>query len=191
MTIAEHLSVFVAIVIGLAFSTLAMNLHRLLVAGRAVKWDWLTPLLAIFMLFVTVSYWWASFYWHAKAEALTIGQFIPDLINLMLFFLAVAAVLPEHVPEEGLNLRAFYFERARYVWALMVLTVLVAGLTNAVRNPAGTSAHDWIVGVGLNIACAALFALLTVSKRVWLHGAVLVIALAVSIGINLGQTIGG
>lgn len=191
MTIAEHLSVFVAIVIGLAFSTLATNLHRLLVAGRRVKWDWLTPLLATFMLFVILSHWWASYYWHAKDQILTIGQFLPDLLNLMLFFLAVAGVLPESVPEEGIDLRAFYFERARYVWTLLALTVLAAAATNAATNPPGTSLHDWFVGVGLNLGFAALVALLIVSRKVWLHGLVLVSVLIVSVAVNLGQTIGG
>lgn len=116
---------------------------------------------------------------------------MPDLINLMLFFLAVAGVLPENVPEEGIDLRAFYFERARYVWTLLALTVLAAAATNAVTNPPGTSVHDWVVSVGLNLGFAALVAMLIVSRKVWLHGLVLVSVLIVSVAVNLGQTISG
>ena len=64
--------------IGLAVSTLAINFHKLMTARAPVRWDWLSPLLALLMLFVTVSYWWASYSWHTGAKTLSIAAFLPD-----------------------------------------------------------------------------------------------------------------
>lgn len=50
MTIGESLIVFMSIIIGLAVADLAFSLHRLLRRGRAIRWDWLMPALALVVL---------------------------------------------------------------------------------------------------------------------------------------------
>lgn len=188
MSIREHVSVFIAIIIGLAVSVLTMNFYRLIVAGKKVKWDWLSPLLAVFMLFVTVSYWWASYSWYSKATTLGVYQFLPDLLNVIMLFLAVAGVLPETVPARGIDLRRFYFERSRFVYGIMALCIAEASLLNVVR------AHDksWagvIDALNINPVFMVMFAVLALTRRVWVHGVLLIVALCGSVGINLTATI--
>lgn len=188
MSIREHVSVFIAIIIGLAVSVLTMNFYRLIVAGKKVKWDWLSPLLATLMLFVTVSYWWASFTWYAKARTLMVGAFLPDLINVILVFLAVAGVLPETVPARGLDLRRFYFDRSRFVYGIMALCIAEACILNVVR----TRDHSWagiIDALNINPIFMVMFVVLALTKRVWVHGTLLIVALCGSVGVNLTATI--
>jgi hypothetical protein len=190
MSIAEHVSVFVAIVIGLAVSTLALNFHKLATAGARVRWDWLSPLLAVLMLFITVSYWWASFYWHAGARTLTIAAFLPDLLRVLLLFLAVAATLPDEVPAGGIDLRAFYFERARYIWTVQTLNVALSIAINLGQTPPAASAWGWLVGIGFNGLLLVAFPVLIVTRRAWAHGLVIVGTFVISAGINLVERIG-
>lgn len=191
VSITEHVSVFIAIVIGLAVSVLATNFYRLLVAGRRVKWDWLSPLLATLMLFVTVSYWWASFYWYAQARTLTVGAFLPDLTNVILVFLAVAGVLPESVPARGLDLRRFYLDRAPYVYTMLALGIAEACAINVYRFAKANTLQGWIDALGVNPLYMVMFAVLIFTRRVWLHTLILTIALTGSVSINLGASIGG
>lgn len=191
MSIAEHISVFVAIVIGLAVSTLAINFHKLMTATGPVKWDWLSPMLAAFMLFVTVSYWWASFYWHAGAKTLTVAAFLPDLINVLLLFLTVAAVLPDEVPKQGIDLREFYFRRARYIWTVQTLNVAVSIVINLCRYPPGATLSGWIADVGFSGVLLIAFAALIFTRKVWAHGLVIAGTMTISAAINLVERIGG
>lgn len=190
MSIREHVSVFIAIVIGLAVSVLATNFYRLAVAGKRVQWDWLSPLLAVLMLLVTVNYWWASYNWYAKAQTLSVGAFLPELSNVLLLFLAVAGTLPEEVPARGLDLRKFYFERAPFVSAMLALGVAEACVLNVYRS----DDHSWAGVLGalnVNPLYLVMFTVLIFSKRVWVHGPILIIALVGSAAMNLTETIGG
>ena len=142
------------------------------------------------MLFVTVSYWWASYSWHTGAKTLSIAAFLPDLANVVLLFLAVAAILPDEIPAEGIDLRAFYLARARYLWTVQTLAVAMGIAINLARHPPAPTLAGWIAGVGFNAVLLVAFAGLIVTRRVWVHGAVIVGTLAISLAINLVERIG-
>lgn len=121
MSLVERVDVLVAIVLGLALAELGTSLHRLMRAGKRVRWDWMSPALAFVMLLEVVQFWWLSQGWYASATELRLIEFLPRLIVLLLIYLLAAAVLPDEVPEQGLDLRAFYLESSRYFWTLVVL----------------------------------------------------------------------
>ena len=126
MSLVERVDVLIAIVLGLALAELGTSLHRLMRAGKRVKWDWMSPALACVMLLEVIQFWWLSQNWYASAAELRLLEFLPRLVVLLLIYLLAAAVLPDEVPERGLDLRNFYLASSRYFWALVVLlTVLI------------------------------------------------------------------
>jgi hypothetical protein len=124
MSLVERVGVLVAIVLGLALAELGTSFHRLMRAGKRVRWDWMSPTLAFVMLLEAVQFWWLSQSWYANATELYLIEFLPRLLILLLIYLLAAAVLPDEVPEEGINLRTFYVETSRYFWALIWLLTL-------------------------------------------------------------------
>src|SRR3954467_10261189 len=124
MSLVESVAVLVAIILGLALAELATSFHRLMRAGKRVQWDWMSPALAFVMLLETVQFWWLSKAWYANATELRILEFLPRLLLLLLIYLLAAAVLPDEVPEDGVDLRSFYVDSSRYFWALVLLLTL-------------------------------------------------------------------
>lgn len=161
MSLLERVDVLVAIVLGLALAELASSFHRLMRAGKRVRWDWMSPALAFMMLLETVQFWWLSQAWYASATELRLLEFLPRLILLLLIYLLAAAVLPDKVPEEGLDLRAFYIDTSRYFWVLIaVLTVFIMIFVVPANSQSdylgGLARHELIDCIALAIAALAL-----------------------------------
>lgn len=152
MSLIERVAVLVAIVLGLALAELGTSFHRLMRAGKRVKWDWMSPALAALMLLETVQFWWLSQRWYADATELRLLEFLPRLLILLMIYLLAAAVLPDEVPETGIDLRAFYVKTSRYFWTLIVLLTLSIMVFLAPTNQ--TLVLDTIV---LVVALLALF----------------------------------
>lgn len=148
MTLVERVAVLVAIILGLALAELATGVHRLMRAGRRVRWDWMSPALAFAMLLETVQFWWLSQAWYANASELRLIEFLPRLVLLLMIYLLAAAVLPDKVPEKGIDLRAFYQETSRYFWSLVLLLTLSIMVFLA---PAG-GPSDYLGGVSRHLA---------------------------------------
>lgn len=171
MSIAEYVSVFLAIIVGLAVADLATSFHRLMRARTRVEWDWMSLALAVVMLLETVLFWWGSFQWYRDATAITIGTFLPDMALFLLLFLAVAAVLPDEVPEQGLSLREHYFSTASYFWALMALMGLLVVFVLARRHAAGATLPAMLAAQWPNLVLTFVMCLLAFIRRPWLHKA--------------------
>jgi hypothetical protein len=169
MTVAEYLSVFLAILVGLAVADLATSFHKLMRARERVEWDWISLALALVMLLEIVLFWWGSFHWYRTAAHMSIGKFLPDLLLFILLFLAVAAVLPDEVPADGLSLRKHYFATAPYFWTLMVLMAFIVVFAVGPRYAPGASLPELLLAQWQNIALAAAMALLIFIRRPWLH----------------------
>ena len=123
--VSEYVSVFVSIIVGLAVADLLISFHRLLRAGHSVRWYWLLPALAIYLLLVIVAFWWGSYVWLLHIQTLTMVSFLPTLLAAIAIFLLTAAVLPDEVPQGGLDLRAWYLQSSRQIWILASLALLL------------------------------------------------------------------
>jgi hypothetical protein len=128
----EFLLLFAALVLGVAITDLATSLHRLLSAGRLVRWDWL-PLLGANVAFLKiVTQWWS---WYGRApfgEALTWEIFLATIFGSTLLFLLTASALPDRAaPGEIIDLRAHWDQVHTRYWILFL-------------------AH-WVVGAGLRV----------------------------------------
>lgn len=125
MTPFEYVLPMVSILVGLAIGDLSLSLHRLLRARHRVRWDWLPLAAAALVVLLILQFWWA-FYGMGRAEIWTrYSAFLVLAAALITMFLLASAALPDEVPEDGIDLAAYYDENRRYFWLLFaVFTVL-------------------------------------------------------------------
>lgn len=114
----EYILPLVSVLVGLAVADLAVSLHRLLRARSRVQWDWLPLATALTAVLAVLEVWW-NLYASQDATILTeLGQFLLFGAQLIILFLLNASALPDDVPPEGLDLRAFYDENGPLYWGL-------------------------------------------------------------------------
>lgn len=135
MTAKDYVLGLLAIVSGLAITEWIGSLYRLLAARRAVKWDWLATLAALFTVYLILRSWWISWRSFGPQTDLPLGTMVLDLTEIALLFLSARASLPESVPPEGVDLRQHYERHSWLIWGGLTLS---AGILVASRL-----AYDW------------------------------------------------
>ena len=177
MFLSEYITTFVSIIVGLAVADLLISLHRLLRARKRVTWYWIPPALAIYMLLLALNFWWGTYFWVTHLRTISMLQFVPVLLQVVVLFLFVASVLPDDVPS-GLNLKQWYFEEASYIWSLAaILLLLITAWLAAGRMTLGSSALQFIRDEWWNELMLLGALVLTVVKRPWLHSLYVVVAI--------------
>lgn len=171
MSQSEYILGFVAILVGVAIADMAGIFHKLLRARSRVRWHWLPLAAAGLVVLLTVELWWSLTSFERLPGALTIGLFLPLLIGLIALYLLASAVLPDEVPDAGLDLRTFYFTEHRYFWllfALLTASFVVLQVANAwhFRGPGAVGQSLWAVRLNLIITLALSLAY---SSRPWWH----------------------
>lgn len=101
---------------------------------------------------------------------MTIGQFLPLLVELVILFLLAAAALPDDIPPGGLDLKLYYDRNGPYFWSLF--TAALGWLI--VVEGAGTLANGEDIGRLLearliDLAVLGVFASLIFVRRLWWH----------------------
>lgn len=187
MTVREHISVFISIILGLAVADLLISFHRLIRVNARVQWYWLVPALAFYMVMVIVNFWWAQYGFFAHSPSVSMGQFLPTLVSATTLFLLAAAVLPDEVPADGLSLKAWYLENAAHIWVLAFIAlslVMIVGFTRQIADiRAGGSSGVMQIGSKYvleewdNFLSLIAFVVLMFTKRLRLHEAVVVLSL--------------
>ena len=185
MSVSEYVMAFVTIVLGIAITDLLVSLHRLLRAWRRVKWDWLTPLFALLMIFAALIFWWLSFEWFHGVESLSILEFLPRLAFLAISVLMIVSALPDEVPEQGLNLRDYYFESRLHIWGLVTIGFV---LNIAIENQ-GATRFDSFEPYKHLTASLLLSVLALCSRRAWVHFVAIVGIFALQVAPYLTWTI--
>jgi hypothetical protein len=173
-TLFGYLAAFVTIVLALALSDLLVSVHRLLRARKRVRWRPLPLLLATFialsLLTCFFELWdltrWTSLTYYGLVWQVT--QYVP-------VFLAACAVLPDDVPEGGLDLDEFYFTERRYNVGLLAIAFLFSAGDYLVRQWADILARPEVsnfvltVFLPMNLLSLTAFAAIAWSRRKWLH----------------------
>jgi len=173
----EYLLLMVSILIGLAIADLSVSLHRLLRARSRIAWHWLPLAAALLVLLLILQFWW-EFYEMGHAAVWTrYWGFLILASALVSMFLLASAALPDVIPDEGLDLSAYYDENRRYFWLLFALFTLLA---LAVDYVSGTD--DAIVSAGPlrvvpTLCIAALLASLAFVGRRGYHSVVVALLL--------------
>jgi hypothetical protein len=180
MTPFEYLITLVSVLAGLALADLATSLHKLLRARERVRWDW-APLLASLLAVLTVlQFWWALFGGQDVGAYGRIAGFLPLMAQMLLLYLLNAAALPDSIPQDGVDLRKFYEENARYFWLLFAGYVF---LVMAVATVSRIAAGQGILPVVQNLLADALvmgaFLWLAFTRRRAVHAVLMILCFVV------------
>ena len=154
-----YLSAFVTIVLAIALTDMIQSTHRLLRARHRVRWDILTPLLAAWVFFWVLSEFF-SLWLDARYEKINYFGLFSLMAVPTVAALTAYAVLPDEIPEKGLDLEQFYFENRRYLVLLLALfnvADIVRIVVYAFRYDGMDEFAPWI---GYLIVWAAFFACL-------------------------------
>jgi len=174
MTRFEYAAIFNGIFVALALENIAASFHKLIDAGRRVRWHWMAPTNAIGSAIATIGQFWV--WWRGRdivAVNPTVFSVLLNAATLFLLYLACAATLPDDVPESGIDLKAFYFSKRQQYWSIVEVTVLLATCNQAwflvFHNfePQLVQLNGPMVYGGL--AIAAIVASLIVVKAPWWH----------------------
>jgi len=118
---------FISIVLAVALTDMIQSTHRLLRARDRVKWDPLTPLLAL-SVFLGILAMFFSLWGDARFEKLSFYGLVGFMAGPTLTALIAFAVLPDEVPDAGLDLKKFYFDNRRYLVILLALSAITDGV---------------------------------------------------------------
>lgn len=178
MSITEHVTVFLSIIIGIAIGDLLFSLHKLLRARARVRWHWLPLLVALNMLLLTVSYWWMAFNWYQTSQGLTVADFLPTLTQFVVLFLLVAASLPDDVPPEGINLCEWYFANSKIYWTMAIVSLILDTVVGGVHSLGpGDGIVDWLSLKANNLILLPFTIAMIVYRKMWYHGAYVILTL--------------
>jgi hypothetical protein len=111
------------------------SVHRLIRAKQRIKWHWLPLLVAWYVLIIILKNWWSLVFGGNGGGEVSGWLFFYYAHLLFLFYLVVSAVLPDEVPECGLDLKEFYIESRRHFWGLLAAVNLLL-LFAAIVQPA-------------------------------------------------------
>lgn len=174
VTSVENIATLITIVFGLMLTDLFASVHRLIRHRRRVRWDWLPVLVAWYVLAIILKNWWDLDFSAGESTWGSGWVFLYYGHLLLLLYLLASAVLPDEVPDDGLDLRAYYFRTRRHFWGLLA-AVNVLLLFYAVGRPLLTDvamSRSAIVG---NTAMIVLNGSLAWSGRVWYHSAIVIL----------------
>ncbi|WP_292026581.1 hypothetical protein [Brevundimonas sp. UBA2416] len=172
-----------AVILGLALAHMASSVHRLVMAGRRVKWAPEPVLLAGIIFLVIVSVWLGQ--WGDRdRETTTTGLILLQVTKLLLPFLAAAFVLPETPPEEGpVDLYAHYDRTRAFTFGALIAGLLLFWLDGMVRWAIGDFPEAGPITVWGVLKAApweftTLYALLIFVRRRWVNIVLLTAGLA-------------
>lgn len=173
MTRFEYAAIFYGIVVALAVEIVLLRLHRLLAARHRVRWHWMALATAVNATLLTLGQFWII--WTDRGQwvgSFSFFEFLPFGITLLFMFLSAAATLPDGVPAEGLDLKAFYFDNRRHYWGLVAAYFafnIAINLLNLVRFGAnGVWWHNlrWLVG---DVIAVGIATPLIIFRTDWVH----------------------
>lgn len=173
MSKIEIIVMLFTIVYGLMLTDLFASFHKLLRVRKIVKWHWL-PLLAVWFLFLMIIKNWWSLDTQQGSSIINFFSFIARSHLLFLLYLLVSTSLPDEIPNEGLDLKDYYFQNRKYFWGLMALVNLLSMtiyLTPVLINDLPISLQMIIA----NIVITLLFILLMKTKKYWIHSTLLIL----------------
>ncbi len=184
----EYLLLLMAVILGLALSDLAVSLHRLLNAGRRIRWDVLTVLAAALAFVRIITQWWGLYHGDQIARGVTFAMFMGFLISGVLLFLMAAAALPDEIHGEEVDLGRHYWSISRRFWLIFAGQWCVMNGVVAWAQIRVLGAHV-APGTLLTLAIPLAAALMAFTRSRALHlvalGGVLIFYLASYSGVTL------
>lgn len=186
----EYEAIFIGIIVGLSIQNVLWSFHKLVEAGRRVRWHWMAPVFAFEAVILTLGTFW--FYWYGHFVAgrymTSFLEFLSFAIGMGLLFLTCAASLPDEVPEAGIDLETYYYANRLRMWGFTgAYSLLNSCAWAGIAFAASTSAdlHTSLVFLGANLIATIASVVLIFVRARWLHTVYLiygVVALLVLFG---------
>lgn len=167
MTAFEYTSVLASIIIGLALVDVLVSLNRLIRAGPKVRWHWAAPVAAGLVVMTLLQIWWSLY--RPQEGGTTIGQFLLLFVALVILFLLAAAALPDEVPEDGLDLKAYYHRNGPYFWGLFAAALGWLMLVELIASAVGGELLSFLRQRVVDFAVVGVFVSLIFVRRLWWH----------------------
>ncbi|HEX3808278.1 MAG TPA: hypothetical protein VHW02_01155 [Rhizomicrobium sp.] len=181
----EYFIILIVIIIGLALESVAKNLDGLLAAGKRVRWNWMAPANALGISVQTIAQFWLLWQLRDHYKVETFLFVLPPVAAMVVLFLAASAALPSEVPEQGLDLKLWYFQNCTRYWGLIVALAVAFAVTDlVVYFTHAMPAMEPLIFLGQNAIVAALAVSLMRTRSPWWHGFCIVLFLVVQIGGN-------
>lgn len=124
MSAFDYLSVLTSIVLGLAIANVLTRLTRVITARERVNFYWPPVAWGIWLFFIAVQHWWAS--WSVRHTAQwSFGSFWLELLTPVDLFVLSSLTLPGSEESDKVDLGEWYFRNRRWFFAfLLFLPVL-------------------------------------------------------------------
>ncbi len=176
MSQVENIAALITIVFGLMLTDFFASVHRLIRKRRLIRWHWLPIVVAWYVLAVVLKNWWGLVIDDSAGGWSSGWTFFYYGHLLLLLYLWVSATLPDEVPPEGLDLRAYYLDTRRHFWGLLAaINLILLGYT-LIKSFATGSPLNWPAIFGNSIMMMFVLSLAWV-RRFWYH--VVIVALMV------------
>ena len=167
MSAFEYTSVMASIIIGLALVDVLVSFNRLIRAGSAVKWHWAAPLAAILVVLTLIQIWWSLY--RPEDSGITIARFLPLFVELVILFLLAAAALPDDVPADGVDLKAYYHRNGPYFWGLFTAALGWLLLVDVIENALNGVLLAFLSQRIIDFVVLGVFTSLIFVRRLWWH----------------------
>ena len=180
MSAFEYTSVLASVIIGLALVDVLVSFNRLVRAGKTVKWHWAAPAATVLVVLTLIQIWWALY--RPEDAVITIGEFLPLFVELVILFLLAAAALPDEIPSEGVDLKAYYHRNGPYFWGLFTAALGWLLLIDAIENALNGVLLAFLGQRIIDFVVLGIFASLIFVRRLWWHAIALLLLSSGPIG---------
>lgn len=164
--------VLVSIVLGVAITFELEHFSKVL-RSKNVRWHWAQPIFAVFVLLAILAFWWGAVSMTNgpdARDAMTLGEFLPLMVMMVLLALLAAASFPDHIPDEGLDLAQYYQDNRVYQWSLFLAYLGFLHIGFVIRTAkSATSLTDMLVVLPETIILG-LFSLVIFARKWWQVG---------------------
>ena len=171
MNLFEFLMILLSLIVGLGIAEILSGIARFLKKNRSREIPWVHGAATLSIFVALLQTFWESWglraldVWTFPAMLLMLGS--PICLYLMAYIL-----FPE--PDEAAGLDDYYFERARLLWPLGALTVIVGTLF----RPIAFDVPLWVVDNLSSIPVLAVCAILTFTRNRLTHRILVPVVLA-------------
>jgi hypothetical protein len=177
VTYFEYEAIYLGIIVGLALANILASLHKLIEAGKRVRWSWLAPASAAYAATHTINEFWYTWIHQHDAGQQTIFTWYPRAIAFALLYLMCAAALPDDAADGDVDLTRYYIDNRKRFWgfstALHALNLLNWIKAFALSGFAMQFLHDGAIPMLANTAEGLLSLTLMFTRSKWWHALML------------------
>lgn len=162
MNLFEFLMILLSLIIGLGLAEILAGFARFLKSDGAHEFSWTHSAVAAIVFLALLQTFWES--WGLRSiEEWSFPAMLLMLASPTFLYLIAHVIFPER--DQSASLEDYYYQRARLIWALAGLTVIVSTLF----RPLAFDMPLWVIDNATNIPTLAVCLVLGVSGRRWLH----------------------